>query len=95
MLQAEFVRCLLQEVYDKLHHDMTSLSDNEVTVAHTIDELLSFERELRSSLCYHHPLPSCVGVLMEQQNFHKWITLERKCLWFKGNLSELLLHCIL
>ena len=77
--QAEFIRCLLQEVDEKLRHDLPSLSDDEVTTAHTIDELLSFERELRSSLCYYHPLPSCVGVLIEQKHFHKWITLERKC----------------
>ena len=77
---------MLQEVDQKLRHDLPALSDNEVATAHTTDELLSFERELRSSLCYHQPLPSCVGVLMEQENFNKWITLERKC------VSVLLFH---
>ena len=71
---------MLQEVDQKLRHDLPALSDNEVATAHTIDELLSFEKELRSSLCYHQPLPSCVGVLMEQEHFNKWITLERKCM---------------
>ena len=70
---------MLQEVDEKLHHDLPSLLDNEVATAHTIDELLSFERELRLSLYYYQPLPSCIGVLMEQTVFHKWITLERKC----------------
>ena len=59
---------MLQEVDEKLRHDLPALSDNEVATDYTIDELLSFEKELRSSLSYYQPLSRCVGVLMEQKN---------------------------
>ena len=61
-------------------------------MAHTIDELLSFERELRTLLGYYRPMPGCLGVILEPSNFQQWIALERKCEVIL--LGDLLLHYI-
>ena len=53
---------------------------DEVLMSHLIDELLLFERELRTVL--HYP-PSCPSpfhnVMLEDVAFHKWLTLEKTC----------------
>ncbi|XP_065905193.1 RAD50-interacting protein 1-like isoform X2 [Dysidea avara] len=77
-VRVEFIRCLLQEVDNKLQHDLHQVLSNETVMAHTIDELLSFERELRTLLGYYRPMPGCLGVILEPSNFQQWIALERK-----------------
>ena len=48
-------------------------------MSHLIDELLVFERELRTVLQYPHPHPSPFDVLLGEVPFHKWLTLEKAC----------------
>ena len=52
---------------------------NDLLMSHLIDELLLFERELRTILSYPLPFPSCLHVLTEEVPFHKWLTLEKGC----------------
>lgn len=74
------MRGLLQEVETKLAHDIPEMVYNELLMSHLIDELLLFERELRTVL--HYP-PSCHSpfhsVMLEDVAFHKWLTLEKTC----------------
>jgi hypothetical protein len=48
-------------------------------MAHSIDELLLFDKELRLTFQYSHPSPSILHVLLEEVRFHKWLTLEKTC----------------
>lgn len=74
------MRGLLQEVETKLAHDIPEMVYDELLMSHLIDELLLFERELRTVL--HYP-PSCRSpfhsVMLEDVAFHKWLTLEKTC----------------
>ncbi len=75
----EFIRGLLQEVEAKLLHDLPELVYDELLMSHLIDELLLFERELRTVLLYPKPLPSPLTVLLREVPLHKWLELEKSC----------------
>ena len=62
-------------------------------MAHSIDELLLFDKELRLKFQYSHPSPSILHVLLDEVRFHKWLTLEKTCnylygFWYFGYLDE-------
>ena len=77
--QLEFIRGLLQEVESKLLHDLPQIIHDDDLMAHSIDELLLFERELRTVYHYSHPSPSILRVMLDEVRFHKWLTLEKTC----------------
>ena len=78
--QLEFMRGLLQEVETKISHDIPEMVYDEVLMSHLIDELLLFERELRTVLHYPSSCPSPFhNVMLEDVAFHKWLTLEKTC----------------
>eukprot|EP00731_Ephydatia_muelleri_P029349 Em0020g993a len=74
----EFIRGLLQELEVKLLHDMSTILYEDAIMAHLIDELLLFEKELRSVVQYPSPHPSCLHVLYDDLALHKWVTLEKQ-----------------
>lgn len=79
VFQLEFIRGLLQEVEAKLLHDLPEIIHDDNLMAHSIDELLLFEKELRTVYQYCHPSPSILNVLLDEVRFHKWLTLEKTC----------------
>lgn len=75
--RTEFTRGLLHIVAAKLKHDIPELLYDEQLLCHTIDELLLFDKELRSS---HYPAsqPGCLHILTDQACFDKWIAIEKQ-----------------
>lgn len=76
---AEFSRGLVQLAVEKLIKDSSVLLEDDVLLAHTIGEVLSFETELRTSYDYPTSQPSALLVLTQPQFFTRWIALERAC----------------
>lgn len=77
--QLEFIRGLVQLSIEKLCMDIDDISKDDHLYSHLIDEILSFEQELRDSLGYPNSLPSAVTVLTQAQYLTKWIVIEERC----------------
>lgn len=77
-VRLEFVRGLVQLTIEKLINDIEEISFDEHLFAHLIDEILSFEQDLRTFLFYPSTIPSAVSVLTQATYFTKWIKLEEK-----------------
>jgi len=75
----EFSRCLVQLAVEKLVKDSPFILEDDVILAHTVGEVLSFESELRTSHDYPTSQPSALLVLTQPQFFTRWIALERAC----------------
>lgn len=76
---AEFSRGLVQLAVEKLVKDTPVMLEDDVILAHTIGEVLSFESELRNSTNYPPSQPSALLILTQPQFFSRWIALERVC----------------
>lgn len=84
--KVEFIRGLLQEIVQKLRHDLDPahhsqgqcLLDDDYLTSHLIDELLLFEKELHE--VHHYPLlyPSVIVVLQDEVPLCRWLNLERQ-----------------
>ncbi|KAG5676779.1 hypothetical protein PVAND_006588 [Polypedilum vanderplanki] len=77
-VRLEFIRGLVQLSIEKLVNDIEELSLDEQLFAHLIDEILSFEQDLRSYLFYPSNIPSAVNVITQATFFTKWLKLEEK-----------------
>lgn len=77
-IRLEFVRGLVQLTIEKLLQDIEEISFDEQLFAHLIDEILSFEQDLKSTLSYPNALPSAVTVLTQPFFFTKWLSIEEK-----------------
>jgi RAD50-interacting protein 1 len=77
-IRLEFVRGLVQLTIEKLLQDIEEICLDEQLFAHLIDEILSFEQDLKSSLSYPNSLPSAVTVLTQPFFFTKWLSIEEK-----------------
>lgn len=75
----EFSRGLVQLAVEKLVKEAPVMLEDDVILAHTIGEVLSFESELRTSCNYPSSQPSALLVLTQPQFFSRWIALERAC----------------
>ena len=78
-VKVEFIRALVKLAVEKLHSELTIVQYDDALFAHTIDEALGFERELREIYFYPLSEPATVLVLTQGQIFIKWITMEKKC----------------
>ncbi|KAJ8021540.1 RAD50-interacting protein 1 [Holothuria leucospilota] len=86
--KVEFTKGLLQLAAKKLKNDLPELLYDDQHFSHTIDELLMFDKELRSQHGYPDREPGCLFVLTEKQCFEKWITVEKN---FAGQKMDALL----
>lgn len=77
-IRLEFIRGLVQLCIEKLLQDIEETSLDEQLFAHLIDEILSFEQDLKSILSYPSTLPSAVTVLTQPIFFKKWLGIEEK-----------------
>lgn len=77
-VRLEFVRGLVQLTIEKLVNEIEEISLDENLFAHLIDEILSFEQDLRTMLLYPNNIPSAVNVLTQPVFFVKWLALEEK-----------------
>lgn len=77
-IQLEFMVGLVQLSIEKLQADIGKAQYDDFMFSHTVDEALSFDKELRSSYDYPVIQAGVLGVLTQAQVFIKWMTMERK-----------------
>lgn len=77
-IRLEFIRGLVQLTIEKLVNDIEEISFDDQLFAHLIDEILSFEQDLKTMLAYPNNLPSAVNVLTQPTYFAKWLAIEEK-----------------
>ncbi|KAL3270463.1 hypothetical protein HHI36_021010 [Cryptolaemus montrouzieri] len=76
--EGEFTVGLVQLAVEKLHAELPKAQYDDFTFSHTVDEALSFDKELRDSYNYPITQTGVLGVLTQAQVFIKWMTMEKK-----------------
>ncbi|XP_059615224.1 RINT1-like protein [Phlebotomus argentipes] len=76
-VRLEFVRGLVQLAMEKLCEEIELIAQDEHLFAHLLDEVLSFEQDLKDSLNYPNTFPSAISVLTQAQYLVKWLNIER------------------
>ncbi|KAL0967195.1 hypothetical protein UPYG_G00249030 [Umbra pygmaea] len=76
--KVELCRGLLSLAQEKLALDASRLLYDDTVFCHLVDEILQFERELRSTHSYPSSLPGALHVLLQDAVLQKWLTVERK-----------------
>ncbi|XP_075932200.1 RAD50-interacting protein 1 isoform X2 [Anarhichas minor] len=74
----ELCRGLLSLVQEKVASDASRLLYDDVLFCHLVEEVLQFEKELRSNQSYHAALPGLLHLLLEDAILQKWLTVEKK-----------------
>ncbi|XP_011502922.1 PREDICTED: RAD50-interacting protein 1 [Ceratosolen solmsi marchali] len=77
-IKVEFMRALVSLAVEKLNSELCIVQYDDSLFAHTVDEALGFERELKGILLYPSADLAIVFVLTQPQFFIKWITMEKK-----------------
>lgn len=73
----ELSRGLLSLVQEKVASDVWRLLYDDVLFCHLVEEVLQFEKELRS-FSYSQTLPGLLHLLLEEAVLQKWLTVEKK-----------------
>ncbi|XP_062862306.1 RAD50-interacting protein 1 [Trichomycterus rosablanca] len=76
--KVELCRGLLTLAQEKLTHDAPRLLYDDGLFCHLVDEVLQFEKELRSTHAYPSDHPGALHILLEESVFQKWLSVERK-----------------
>ncbi|XP_047735969.1 RAD50-interacting protein 1 isoform X2 [Hyalella azteca] len=76
--QTELSRALVKLTVQKLAADLSTIMTDEDLFCHSLQEVLSFEQELRLSCGYPASQPSVLLVLTQPQVLKHWVSLERK-----------------
>uniref|UniRef100_A0A8C5B089 RAD50 interactor 1 n=1 Tax=Gadus morhua TaxID=8049 RepID=A0A8C5B089_GADMO len=76
--RVELCRGLLSLAQEKLTHDLPRLLYDDTLFCHLVDEVLQFEKELRSTHSYPAALPGLLHIPLEDATLQKWLTVERK-----------------
>lgn len=58
--------------------DASRLLYDDVLFCHLVEEVLQFEKELRSNQSYPQALPGLLHLLLEDATLQKWLTVEKK-----------------
>uniref|UniRef100_A0A8C3A365 RAD50 interactor 1 n=1 Tax=Cyclopterus lumpus TaxID=8103 RepID=A0A8C3A365_CYCLU len=74
----ELCRGLLSLVKEKVASDASRLLYDDVLFCHLVEEVLQFEKELRSKQSYPAALPGLLHLLLEDATLQKWLTMEKK-----------------
>ncbi|XP_078137575.1 RAD50-interacting protein 1 [Sander vitreus] len=74
----ELCRGLLSLVQEKVASDASRLLYDDVLFCHLVEEVLQFEKELRSNQSYPAALPGLLHLLLEEATLQKWLTVEKK-----------------
>ncbi|XP_034719806.1 RAD50-interacting protein 1 [Etheostoma cragini] len=74
----ELCRGLLSLVQEKVASDASRLLYDDVLFCHLVEEVLQFEKELRSNQSYPAVLPGLLHLLLEDAILQKWLTVEKK-----------------
>ncbi|XP_051810022.1 RAD50-interacting protein 1 isoform X1 [Acanthochromis polyacanthus] len=76
--RVELCRGLLSLVQEKVASDASRLLYDDVLFCHLVEEVLQFEKELRSNHLYPAVLPGLLHLLLEDSVLQKWLTVEKK-----------------
>ncbi|XP_051977049.1 RAD50-interacting protein 1-like isoform X2 [Xyrauchen texanus] len=76
--RVELFRGLLTLAQEKLANDAPRLLYDDALFCHLVDELLQFEKELRTTHSYPRSYPGILHILLEESVFQKWLSMERK-----------------
>uniref|UniRef100_A0AAQ5Z4X7 RAD50-interacting protein 1 n=1 Tax=Amphiprion ocellaris TaxID=80972 RepID=A0AAQ5Z4X7_AMPOC len=76
--RVELCRGLLSLVQEKVASDASRLLYDDVLFCHLVEEVLQFEKELRSNHLYPAVLPGLLHLLLEDAVLQKWLTVEKK-----------------
>ncbi|XP_047448213.1 RAD50-interacting protein 1 isoform X2 [Mugil cephalus] len=76
--KVEMCRGLLSLLQEKVASDASKLLYDDVLFCHLVEEVLQFEKELRSNHSYSTVLPGLLHLLLEDANLQKWLMVERK-----------------
>lgn len=74
----ELCRGLLALVQEKVASDASRLLYDDMLFCHLVEEVLQFEKELRSSQSYPAVLPGLLHLLLEDATLQKWLIVEKK-----------------
>jgi len=74
----EFGQGMVELATEKLAIDLPLVVEDDVLLAHTIDQTIGFARDLSSQLEYSSAQPSPLEPLTHQAIFARWIDMERK-----------------
>lgn len=77
-MKVELCRGLLSLVQEKVASDASRLLYDDMIFCHLVEEVLQFEKELRSSQSYPTVLPGLLQLLLEDTTLQKWLTVEKK-----------------
>lgn len=69
----------MQIAVEKLYSELPNLQYDDFIFSHSVDEALSFDKELRETYDYPPNQPSILTVLTQAQVFSKWLAMEKKC----------------
>lgn len=70
---------LLQCIVIKLEADLSNFQIEDMVFSHIVDEILSFEHELKQTFGYSVDYPNVTEVLTLPHIFLKWINIEKTC----------------
>ncbi|XP_028254144.1 RAD50-interacting protein 1 isoform X2 [Parambassis ranga] len=76
--KVELCRGLLYLVQEKVAHDASRLLYDDTLFCHLVEEVLQFEKELRTNQSYPSVLPGLLHLLLEDTILQKWLTVEKK-----------------
>ncbi|XP_019747358.1 RAD50-interacting protein 1 isoform X1 [Hippocampus comes] len=76
--RVELCRGLLTLVREKVAGDASRLLYDDTLFCHLVEEVLQFEKELRSIHSYPPPLPGLLHLLLDDAVLQKWLTVEKK-----------------
>lgn len=65
-------------VQEKVASDASRLLYEDTLFCHLVEEVLLFEKELRSNHSYPAVLPGLLHLLLEDSVLQKWLTVEKK-----------------
>ncbi|XP_034019344.1 RAD50-interacting protein 1 isoform X2 [Thalassophryne amazonica] len=76
--QVELCRGLLSLVQEKVSSDTARLLYDDVLFCHLVEEVLQFEKELRTNLSFPAAHPGLLHLLLEDTVLQKWLAVEKK-----------------
>ncbi|KAF7228756.1 RAD50-interacting protein 1 [Nothobranchius furzeri] len=76
--QVELCRGLMSLVQEKVASDASRMLYDDVLFCHLVEEVLQFEKELRSNYSYPAVLPGLFHILLEDAVLQKWLSMEKK-----------------
>ncbi len=77
LLQQEFISALISTCIEKIKCSLQQISSRESLFSHLVDEVLSFDEEIRSS--YNYPFSGCSSTLITKPYLEQWLHIEKKC----------------